>query len=318
MERIALILGATGGIGGEMAQGLLKRGWTVRALHRTRTGEDAAGIRWIPGDALDRAAVTEAAEGARLIVHAVNPPGYRNWGTTVLPMLDNTIAAATAEGARIVLPGTVYNYGPDAFPLIGEDAPQNPTSRKGAIRVEMERRLKRASTEGARVLIVRAGDFFGPRAGNGWFGQAMVKAGQPIRAMTNPGRPGVGHQWVYLPDLAETMLRLVERDEALPAFARFHMEGVWDETGTGLIEAVRRVTAKPDLPVRRFPWLLVRLASPFVPFFREVLEVGHLWRRPIRLTNRRLIDALGEEPRTPLDEAVRTTLLALGCLPVRQ
>ena len=50
-----------------------------------------------------------------VIVHAVNPPGYRNWCKLVLPMLDNTISAARLTGARIVLPGTVYNFGPDAF-----------------------------------------------------------------------------------------------------------------------------------------------------------------------------------------------------------
>ncbi len=35
-------------------------------------------------------------QGVSLIVHAVNPPGYRNWGQLVLPMIDNTIAAAQA------------------------------------------------------------------------------------------------------------------------------------------------------------------------------------------------------------------------------
>jgi hypothetical protein len=50
----------------------------------------------------------------------VNPPGYRNWGELVLPMLDNTTAAARSNGARIVLPGTIYNFGPDAFPNLHE------------------------------------------------------------------------------------------------------------------------------------------------------------------------------------------------------
>jgi hypothetical protein len=48
------------------------------------------------------------------------PPGYRDWARLVLPMIDNTIAAARASGARIVLPGTVYNYGPNAFPVLRE------------------------------------------------------------------------------------------------------------------------------------------------------------------------------------------------------
>ncbi len=49
-----------------------------------------------------------------VIVHAVNPPGYRDWEKLVLPMLNNAIAAAGAVGARIVLPGTVYNFGLDS------------------------------------------------------------------------------------------------------------------------------------------------------------------------------------------------------------
>ncbi|MGD8690678.1 MAG: NmrA family NAD(P)-binding protein, partial [Gammaproteobacteria bacterium] len=32
-ERTALVLGATGNIGGEVARRLAARGWTVRALH---------------------------------------------------------------------------------------------------------------------------------------------------------------------------------------------------------------------------------------------------------------------------------------------
>ena len=38
--------------------------------------------------------VRAAAEGCSVIVHAVNPPGYRRWSELVLPMLDHTIAAA--------------------------------------------------------------------------------------------------------------------------------------------------------------------------------------------------------------------------------
>jgi hypothetical protein len=53
-------------------------------------------------------------------------------------MLDSSIAAAKASGARILFPGTVYNFGPDAWPILREDSPQRPKTRKGAIRVEME------------------------------------------------------------------------------------------------------------------------------------------------------------------------------------
>ena len=314
-QKIALVLGATGGVGGEVARRLALRGWRVQALNRhPERASQAHGIEWVRGDALVAGDVAAAAEGASLIVHAVNPPGYRDWGKLVLPMLDNTIAAAKASGARILLPGTVYNYGPDAFPAISESAPQHPTTAKGRIRAEMERRLRAAATAGeAKALIVRAGDFFGPQPGNSWFSQGLVKPGMRPRTIRYPGKRGVGHQWAYLPDVAETMVRLVEQG-GLDDFACFHMDGHWDADGTRMTDAIRRVLGEPAVPVRRVPWWAMRLASPFVPVLRELLEMKYLWDYPVRLRNNKLLAALGHEPRTPLDDAVWTTLAALGCL----
>lgn len=313
VKRTALVLGATGGIGGEMARHLQAAGWQVRALHRAaaRVGRGQGDLDWRQGDALQAADVAGAATGVSLIVHAVNPPGYRNWGQLVLPMIDNTIAAARACGARILLPGTIYNYGLDAFPAVSEEAPQRATTRKGAIRIELERRLRAAADDGVRTLVVRAGDFFGPRAANNWFSQAMVKPGKPIAAITTPSSLGVGHQWAYLPDVAATMTQLLARDAELDAFATFHMDGHWDADGTAMNDAIRRAVGRPDLPVRRLPWWLIALASPVVPFCRELSEVRYFWQHPMRLDNSRLKRFLGHEPHTPLDEAVRETLKSL-------
>jgi nucleoside-diphosphate-sugar epimerase len=162
-SKTALILGATGGVGHETALALFQRGWRIRALHRdpARARPTMPQAEWVGGDAMHASDVAAAVEGADLIVHGVNPPGYQDWQRLALPMLENTIVAAAASGARIVFPGTIYNYGPDAFPVLSETSPQNPCSRKGAIRVEMERRLRRASEkDGVRVLILRGGDFF--------------------------------------------------------------------------------------------------------------------------------------------------------------
>ena len=76
--------------------------------------------------------VVAAAQGVSLVVHGANPPGYRNWAGLQLPMLNAAIAAAKAADARLVFPGTVYNYGPDAFPNLTEDlaaAPDDPQGR---------------------------------------------------------------------------------------------------------------------------------------------------------------------------------------------
>lgn len=314
----ALVLGANGGVGSEIATALVRRGWTVKALVRdvaaaARRWSGEAAPAWIKGDAMDAAAVLAAAQGVSVIVHAVNPPGYRDWDRFALPMLDNTIAAAKAVGAGIMLPGNVYNFAPD-LRRPSEESPQRPTTRKGAIRVEMETRLRDAASAGTPSLIVRCGDFFGPRAANNWFSQGLVKPGKPVTSITYPGDRGVGHQWAYLPDVAETVARLLERRHELEPFAVFHMEGHWDPDGTRMIAAIRHAAGNAAIPVRRFPWWAAALASPFVTLFREIREMRYLWRTPVHMPNAKLTKFLGNEPHTDWDAAVRATLQAMGCV----
>ncbi|MGO4119196.1 hypothetical protein ACEQ6C_39140, partial [Rhizobium ruizarguesonis] len=68
-------------------------------------------------------------------------------------------------------------------------------------------------------------------------------------------RRGIGHQWAYLPDMAETIAQLIDRADRLPAFAVYHMEGFWDADGMQMAEAINRVVGgkakigrKPGVP----------------------------------------------------------------------
>ncbi len=75
--------------------------------------------------------------------------------------------------------------------------------------------------------------------------------------------------------------------------------------GTQMIAAIRKVVGCPTVKVGKLPWLSMRLLSPFVPLFRELVEMRYLWNVPIRMDNVRRKTALGLEPHTPLDVAVR-------------
>jgi nucleoside-diphosphate-sugar epimerase len=319
-SRTALVIGATGGIGSETAKALMRAGWRVKALTRNpgRARRDFAAlgaVDWIAGDAMREGEVVAAAEGVRLIVHAANPPGYRDWRGLALPMLKSAIAAARASGARLVIVGTVYNFGPDAGAVVDERSPQHPLTRKGRIRVEMEEMLEAATTEGVRSLVVRAGDFFGPHAPQAWFNTAMVQKGKPVRFVLYPGRRAVGHAFAYLPDLALATARLAEIEARLAPFEVVHFGGHWLERGDAMAEAIRRVAAKPKAPILPFPSALLYLAAPFSTMFREMIEMRYLWRVPLRLDNRKLEALIGPEPHTPLDDAVRASLEGMGCLP---
>lgn len=311
-----LILGVNGSIGSYVARALLARGWPVRALVRDRAQAEArwrdARIEWIEGDAMDRDTVIHAAGGVGTMVHALSPAGYRDWHRLVIPMIDNSIAAARVSGARIVLPGTLYNYDPERTPVITEATPQTPRTGKGRIRAALETRLAEAADE-CPVLILRAGDFFGGAARSSWFSQALVQPGRPVTRLLNPGK-GVGHSWAYLPDLAEAFAMLLERPERLRRFEQVQFAGYWDPDGTLVPRVIRDVVGR-EVPERAFPWWLMRLLAPFGGFPQAVRDVEPYWRHPMRLDNGRLLDLLGTEPHTPIEVAIRATLEGLGCLP---
>ncbi|MBE7210566.1 MAG: NAD(P)H-binding protein [Gluconacetobacter diazotrophicus] len=308
----ALVIGATGGVGGEVAAALLRHGWAVRGLARdpVRAGRGGpAGVDWVAGDAMREEDVVRAAAGVALVFHGANPPGYRNWRGLAIPMLRHAIAAAEAVGARLVYPGSLYVFGPDAGPLLDEAAPQHPRTRKGRIRVEMEAMLHAASARGVRTLVVRAGDFFGPRAPSSWVNTVLLGGGKALRRIDTPERRGIGHAWAFLPDLGETVAILADRENELAHEERLHFGGHF-LAGRGMADAVRRVSGG-GLRIRPFRWLPVYLGAPFVTFLREVIEMRYLWRVPLRLDNRRLVALLGAEPHTALDEAVRASRDAL-------
>jgi nucleoside-diphosphate-sugar epimerase len=311
--RTALVIGITGSIGREVAGALLRRGWKVRVLHRDPSAAAHAGsfsqtIQWIKGDAMKASDVVDAARGTELIVHGANPPNYRNWRGLALPMLDNTIAAARSSNARILMPGTIYNFGSDAPRLLTENSPQIPSSRKGQVRVEMELKLQKASLEGVRSIVVRAGDFFGPGAGNSWLTRGLVRTSGRVKSVYYPGPSEVGHSWAYLPDLAETMLRLVDCERPMSAFEVIHFRGHWFERGAELPERVCGAFGLSKDRIKPLPWWAITLASPFVNVFHEMLEMRYLWQVPLQLDNSKIRALIGQEPHTPIDVALATTL----------
>lgn len=324
MAKKVLIIGTTGGIGGAAAAAFAARGWDVSAMHR-EPGSALAGLlagsaswasdaKWVQGDAMDEADVMRAAEGMDVIVHGANPPGYKKWKKLAIPMLANSIAAAKASGARLIFPGNVYNFGPDTWPLLTEGLPQKPKTSRGKVRVRMEKMLEKASKGGVQVLIVRAGDFFAANAPGSWFGNAMVKPGRKVKAVTYPGDPDEGHAWAYLPDLAQTMALLAERGSELEAFAVYHFAGHYFERGGDMAEAILDAAGTRRRRIKKLPWGLVRLALPFSATFRGLFEMRYLWRETIQLDNTKLVAFLGSEPHTDQGKALRETLRGLDCL----
>lgn len=307
----ALILGISGAIGGAIATALESRGYRIRALSRQTPSRVATAFagEWIKGDVLNKDDVVAAAKGASLIVHAVNPPGYTKWREVGLPMLHNTISAAAESGATILFPANVYVFSPECGAVVTETTPMRPKTRKGEVRLEMEQLLAdAASSRGVRTIAVRAGDVFGPGVTGSRFPQAVAKGGRSAKVLRDLSPPGVGHTWAYVPDLAETFARLVDRRAMLAPYEVINFHGHWLAPGRQMADAAHRAIGRADLAIKPFPWFTLYLGAPFVTFLREAIEMLWLWKHPLRLDNSKLQRLIGTEPHTPLDLAVAATL----------
>lgn len=308
-----LIIGAGGRLGRTVAARFVRGGWKVRTLMRADHATAAIiGCEAVQGDARRPADVIRAADGADVIVNAANPP-FGDWNPSLLEIADAVIAAMRASGATQLFPGNVYNFGWPSPEAIDETTPQRPTTRKGAVRVEVERRFREAADgRGLKTIVLRAGDYFGPGSAGSWFD--VVLAGKAGRGrMVYPGPADVPHAWAYLPDLAVAFEALARERQAFSGYETFHFAG-HTVTGTEMREAFEQVLGRP-LTAGRLPWRLMRLAGPMVRQWRELSEIAYLWHVPHRLDGAKLEIALGPLPQTPLLVAVASSLADLGIAP---
>jgi len=142
----------------------------------------------------------------------------------------------------------------------------------------------------------------------------MVRPGAPVRWIIDPARRGASHAWAYLPDVGETIARLMDRQDRLADFEVFNFTGHQLASGE-MAASIAKAVGKPDISVWRFPWFAVVALQPLVRLFREMAEMRYLWSESIALDGGKLRALLkSEPPHTPLDTAVRDTLAGLGCL----
>ena len=312
MTSTVLILGAAGRIGQVLTTAFVDAGWQVRAQARKVLPESLANhprVQALRREATDTAALVAAAQGAQVVVNALNPL-YTEWERLALPLADVALQVARASGALLMLPGNVYNFGRELPALLRPTIPERGDTPKARIRIEMEARLAAAASDGVDSVVIRAGDFFGGPGSGTWLDMALAsKLGQG--KFIYPGNPGIAHAWAYLPDLAQTFVRVADRfvedrGSTLRGHHRLHFAG---HTLTGNeFKAATEALLGRSLRTGNLPWAIIWLASPFMPMWRELLVMRYLWERPHALDDTGLRALIGTVPHTPLAQALRATL----------
>ena len=319
MQSTVLILGSRGRFGLAAARAFADAGWRVQGLMRpgAQVPAEAATdhrIKWVTADLQDTDTVVRAAQGACVVVHALNPIyTHKAWKAQAMAMTEAAIGITRALNATLMFMGNIYNFGADMPPVLSEDTPQRAKTVKGQIRIAMEEQIHRG---GARAIVIRSGDFFGSGKGS-WFDQAIVKDIQKGK-FVYPGHKDVATAWAYLPDLARTFAEVAARRDTLKIFEVFHFAGhsITAQQWLDAIEPIAQAQnwVKPDacLQYSQLPWPVIRIGALFVPTWAALLEMRYLWDTAHTLDNRKLVALLGAEPHTPLAQAVTMTLHDLG------
>lgn len=309
-----LILGATGNFGKAQAQALLDAGWHVHLLLRDldKFKHDAmcnnVNVSLFKGDAMNVDDLLAAGKGCEAIVHGINMP-YDKWAELMPKITDNVMQVAKKLNATILFSGNIYNFSPDDGPIYDEQSPQNPITKKGAFRKRLEQDMAHfAQTQGVQIIVLRAGDYWGPDSSDSSFFKYLVLDNVPKGKIWLSGAKDKKHAWAYLPDLGKIGAALLARKNELDLFEIFHSAG-HDLTGMEMVTAVEQVVGK-KLKLGKFPWGMIRIIGIFNKAFQEMLEMRFMANVAQSLNQDKLEALLGEVPYTPMDEALKVTFKA--------
>lgn len=317
-----VVLGARGRLGQALCRAFAQAGWRVLAQARPGKpipGDLPPGVQWLEVPLTDGTELVKAAAGAQVVVNSLSPTAYTNraWQVEVPGFMAAAQQLATALNATLMLPGNVYSYGRSMPPRLDESTPFAADTTKGRLREAAEAQMRAAAYQGgARGIVIRAGDFFG--GGNGTWLDLVMATKLRQGKLSLPGPPDLPHAWAYLPDLAQTFVRVAARRDALPSFATLHFQGhtLSGREWVAALQPIARehgwLAASRSLQQKAVAWPLLRLLGLASPTLASVCEMRYLWFTPHALDNHRLRALIGEEPHTPTKQAVKQALHGLG------
>jgi hypothetical protein len=167
------VLGSNGHIGHASMLAFRDAGWAVTGLGRSNR-RPVGNTQFVAGNADDVSVVRKAIADADVVVHALHLP-YDQWGNgRAEAQLQVVIDAMGNSGKTLLFPGTIYNYRAGDR-TVSPGTRQRAEAPRGEIRIRLENMLRAAAAERKfQVIILRAGDFYGPGNRGEWFEQAML------------------------------------------------------------------------------------------------------------------------------------------------
>lgn len=278
-----LILGATGRFGRNAAEAFWNAGWRVRLFDR-RTDN-----------------LLTASQGIDVIVNAWNPI-YTDWEADLPKITQSVIAAAKHSGATVIIPGNVYVFGENAKSRFAADTSHSATNPLGRLRVQMEDSFRQS---GVPTIVLRAGDFLDIEASGNWFDKVIAPS-LAKGVLRYPGALDAPHAWTFLPDFARAAVALATIRHRLPQYIDVPYGG-YTLTGAEMARYCADVL-QSDVITKPMSWWPLRLAQPFWPMAKPLLEMRYLWNKSHWLDGSRFAELVPDFRATPPKDALRQAI----------
>ena len=285
------ILCANGVIGRALSRELVSYTERLRQVGRTPKRVHPTD-ELVSADLLDANATAQAVAGSSVAyLLAGLKYDYRVWQAQWPVVMRNAIDACKRHQCALVFFDNVYAYG-RVDGVMTEETPYNPCSRKGEVRARIATLLMDEMKRGElRAMIVRAADFYGPRAVISLTHATVterLKAGKKAQWV---GNPRAIHTFTYTPDAGRAVALL---GNTATAYGQ-----VWHAltshepmTGEGYVRIACELSGRP-YGLQVFPrWMLSALAV-FVPVLRENMEMLYQFEHDYRFDSSKFERAFG-------------------------
>jgi nucleoside-diphosphate-sugar epimerase len=298
-----VVFGCNGPVGVELMGRLHAQGRRVRGVCRSGRSEAPEGVEIVAGDLADAEAAKRLAEGAQTVFCCVGVD-YTRWPDVWPALVRGLIAAAASSGARLVFADNLYAYGPVDGPL-REGLPPTTYGRKPALRARLASELLEAHASGrVRATLVRAADFYGPRALLSVLGARVFLAalqGRAAQLLADIDQP---HTFTYVPDFARALATVA--DDAR-AFGRIWHVPNAPACTTREVVGIIYLLADRRPRVTVLPLWAMSLLGYVSPLMRELNELRFQRDRPY-VVDHSAFAATFYPDFTPLEDGLRATL----------
>jgi nucleoside-diphosphate-sugar epimerase len=299
------LFGASGAVGHALAPALEREGLEYRVVGRDtgRLQREFPHAPAMPADFFSGDGVAAAAHGADTIFYLAGAPYTEFYRHPV--MVRNALDAAEAAGVeRFVHVAPVYSYGTARRLPVPESQPHEPNTRKGRFRLEQDQAVLERHRAGFATVVVHMPDFYGPNADLS-YANAFMREALSGKTASWIGPMRAQREFVYVPDVADPLLRLAQIDDA---FGRcWNLGGCSVEARTFANEVFNALGKPPKF--RSIPKFVLQAVGTVNPFMREVAEMYYLFESGFVLDDSALRQRLGDYAKTPFERGIAQTLM---------